>query len=61
MTRIYKDKAGNTLHRDPYTGSMEARNAKGKLVNKKGFEILAKRAGIQGHFTKSKNTRRFTF
>lgn len=54
MHEIYKDKAGNRLLRDPLTGSMEARNAKGGLVNAKGFETLAKRAGMQGHFVKGK-------
>jgi hypothetical protein len=51
---VYKDKAGNKLFKDPLTGNMEARNAKGGLVNKKGFETLAKRAGIEGHFVKGK-------
>lgn len=54
MGVIFKDKAGNKLFRDSFTGNMEARNAEGKLVNKKGFETLAKRAGIQGKFVKTK-------
>jgi len=54
MHEVYKDKAGNRLLRDPLTGSMEARNAKGGLVNAKGFETLAKRAGMEGRFVKSK-------
>lgn len=54
METLYRDKAGNKLLRDPLTGSMEARNAKGGLVNAKGFETLAKRAGIKGSFVKGK-------
>lgn len=53
MQEIYKDKAGNRLFRDPLSGNMEARNARGSLVNKKGFETLAKRAGVQGKFVKT--------
>ena len=54
MREIYKDKAGNKILQDPIYGRMESRNAKGGLVNKKGFEKLAKKAGIEGHFVKQK-------
>lgn len=61
MKEIYKDKAGNKLFRDPWTGSMEVRNAKGGLVNAKGFETLAKKAGMQGKFVKSKKKNKITW
>jgi len=51
---IYKDKAGNKLLRDPLTGTYEARNAKGGLVNPSGFRKLAHQAGMKGDFVKGK-------
>ena len=57
MHEVYRDKAGNRLLRDPLTGGMEARNAKGGLVNAKGFETLAKRAGMEGRFVKGKKSK----
>lgn len=58
MHEIYKDKAGNRILKDPWTNVYEARNAEGKLVGKKGFETLAKRAGFQGlREVKGKKTR----
>jgi len=57
---IYKDEAGNTLRKNN-DGSVSAYNAEGERVNRKGFETMAKRAGMDVTYHSSKSKTRHTY
>lgn len=47
---IFKDKAGNRILKDPFTGQLEGRNAEGGLLDKSSFKTLAKRGKVKENF-----------